>query len=144
MINQCLDLIKEQYFLHKQFYRYLVISIFVTIIDIITSRVSELFVDILIANSIGIFIGFFVQYLLTSKYVYNRKKMSTFIKFFVTFLLGFILANGIVYVCRYMIFKESKSIIAFIVSKGLSIVIPFFVMYFIRKSWIKTDNSISI
>lgn len=142
MINQYLNLIKKQYFSHKQFYRYLTISIFVTIIDILMSRVCEMFISILIANSIGIITGFLVQYFLASKYVYNRNQISTFIKFFVTFLLGFLLANGIVYVCRYMIFNESKLIIPFMVSKGLSIIIPFFVMYFIRKSWIKTDNPI--
>ena len=140
MIKQLKKLMLEQYSSHKSFYRYLFISILVTGLDIVTSRACEIFTTIIIANSIGIITGFIVQYFLTAQYVYHKKNIGTFIKFLLTFLLGFTLANVIVYVCRILIFSESTSLIAFMISKGLSIVIPFFVMYFIRKHWIENSN----
>lgn len=121
---------------NKSFVKYLLISGFVTLLDIIVSWSSEFIIPLIYANSVGIMTGFIVQYFMTAKMVYNKNGVNVFFKFFLTFILGFIMANGIVYFCRVLIFDNSKSLIAFIVSKGFSIVIPFFVMYFIRKRWI--------
>ena len=125
---------------HKGFTNYFMISVFVTIIDIIVSWVTEFWVPVLYANSIGVITGFIVQYFMTSKYVYNKKNMKVFIKFFATFLIGFILADLIVYLFRVVIFENSEKLIVFMISKGFSIVIPFFVMYFIRKKWIGQEK----
>ena len=131
-------IIKGQYLAHKSFFNYLVISCFVTVLDVITSRLCETFTKIVIANTVGVVVGFAVQYILTSRHVYNSRNISTFIKFLLTFLFGLLLANGIVYFCRVFIFHRSEEILAFMVSKGFSIVIPFFVLYFIRKRWINS------
>ena len=125
---------------HKGFTNYFMISVFVTIIDIIVSWVTEFWVPVLYANSIGVITGFIVQYFMTSKYVYNKKNMKVFIKFFATFLIGFILADLIVYLFRVVIFENSEKLIVFMISKGFSIVIPFSVMYFIRTKWIGQEN----
>lgn len=116
------------------------ISVFVTVIDIFVSWLTEIWVPVIYANSIGIITGFIVQYFMTSKYVYNKKNMKVFLKFFVTFLIGFVLADLIVYIFRVMIFENSDKLIVFMISKGFSIVIPFFVMYFIRKKWIGQEK----
>lgn len=112
------------------------ISVFVTVIDIITSRLCEFVLPVVYANSFGVITGFIIQYFMTSKYVYNNKNTKVFMKFFVTFLIGFVLADIIVYTCRTFAFNDSNGFWAFVISKGFSIVIPFFVMYFIRKKWI--------
>ena len=130
--------IKAWIALHQFFSRYLMISVFVTILDAVVSRVGEVFVSLIVANSLGILVGFSVQYILVSRHVYNNKDIPTFVKFLVTFVFGFILANGIVYLCRTQIFQGSVEFIAFVVSKGMSIVIPFYAMYFLRKHWIKS------
>ena len=119
---------------HKGFTNYFMISVFVTIIDIIVSWVTEFWVPVLYANSIGVITGFIVQYFMTSKYVYNKKNMKVFIKFFATFLIGFILADLIVYLFRVVIFENSEKLIVFMISKGFS------VMYFIRKKWIGQEK----
>ena len=137
-------MIKDWYVQHRFFCRYLMISIFVTLLDVGVSRISEMLVSIIVANSIGILIGFTVQYFLASRHVYNNKDMATFIKFLLTFVFGFILANGIVYVCRVSVFQGSEEFIAFAISKGFSIAIPFFAMYFLRKYWIKTNKSMEL
>jgi len=139
MSKQLMEVIKKQYTLHRSFCRYLAISIFVTVIDTIVSRVSEIFVNIIIANSIGILTGFTVQYFLSSRHVFFSKGAKTFVKFFLTFVFGFVLANVIVYIGRILVFDSSEAFFAFAVSKGFSIVIPFFLIYFIRMRWIKKD-----
>lgn len=121
---------------HKSFIKYFLISVFVTLVDIVVSFGSEFLVPLVWANSIGVITGFIIQYFMTSKYVYNKKNIKVFLKFFATFLIGFILADLIIYLFRVIIFKNSTKLIVFIISKGFSIVIPFFVMYFIRKKWI--------
>ena len=135
-INKAKDLVDE----HKSFVKYFMISVFVTIIDIIVSWGTEFLVPIIYANSIGVISGFIVQYFMTSKYVYNKKNMKVFLKFFTTFLIGFVLADLIVYIFRVIIFENSEKLIVFMISKGFSIVIPFFVMYFIRKKWIGQEK----
>ena len=65
---------------HKSFIKYLMVSVFVTIIDIITSRIFEYIVPIVYANSIGIITGFIIQYFMTSKYVYNKNNPKVFLQ----------------------------------------------------------------
>lgn len=127
---------------HKSFVKYFMISVFVTVIDIFVSWLTEIWVPVIYANSIGIITGFIVQYFMTSKYVYNKKNMKVFLKFFVTFLIGFVLADLIVYIFRVMIFENSDKLIVFMISKGFSIVIPFFVMYFIRKNGLVKKSNV--
>lgn len=138
-MQQIVQLIKTQYMMHKSFIWYGLISVFVTVIDIAVSRLSESFVNTVVANTIGVVVGFIVQYYLTSRHVYNSKNVRTFTIFLLTFFIGLFLANLIVYFSRYYLFGGSEGIIAFLVSKGLSIVLPFFVMYYLRKKWI-VDN----
>jgi hypothetical protein len=50
------------------------------------------------------------------------------------------LADLIVYVVRQLIFKGSDGMIAFFTAKGASIVIPFFITYFVRKALIPVGS----
>jgi putative flippase GtrA len=108
----------------------------VTVLDVAASRLCELFLPLVAANTIGVVLGFTVQYFLVSNRVYNSRNTATFVKFLLTFFLGLLLANGIVWLFREQFFGGSDSLLAFAVSKGASIVLPFFAIYFIRKAWI--------
>ena len=130
------DLLRKQFFLYKKFCLYLLISVSVTLIDVLASHLSELFLPLIAANTLGVSLGFIIQYFLTARHVYNSKSPRTFYKFFATFLLGLVLANAIVYVFRVWIFADSQGLYPFIVSKLFSIVLPFFLLYFVRKYWI--------
>lgn len=133
--------IKENIKQHRDFNMYLAISIFVTLIDVAVSRIGESFSsNLLITNTLGVVTGFIIQYFLTSRHVYKNQSIRTLIIFFATFLMGLVLANGIVYLSREFLFHNSESFLVFAVSKGFSIVIPFFVMYFVRKSLIKPST----
>ncbi|MCL2106501.1 MAG: GtrA family protein [Oscillospiraceae bacterium] len=125
---------------HRAFCVYFIISCFVTLLDMAVSRLGELLLPLVAANTAGVVTGFATQYFLTSRKVYNNKNLATFAKFLLTFLFGLLLANGIVYACREWIFHGSDSAFAFLASKGASIAAPFFLLYFIRKYWIKAPE----
>ena len=120
----------------KTFITYLLISVLVTIIDVIVSRICEIWFEEVIANTVGVVVGFIIQYILCSHKVYRSKTIKTLIIFFVTWLLALGLADLIVYVVREKIFSGDDGLIAFLVAKGASIVIPFFITYFVRKALI--------
>lgn len=146
---------------HRKFLIYFFISCFVTVLDILISALGEKYIipDIInnttiipvISNAIGVITGFIVQYLLCSKNVYNKNNFKAFIYFFITFIIGLILAEGIIYLFRVIIFNNDNMLyelpilhfnvsISFLISKFVSIIIPFFVMYFLRKKLIGQEN----
>jgi len=120
---------------HRSFVIYFLISVFVTLVDIVVTRISERFVDIVIANTIGVVTGFVIQYFLCTRKIYKGSIRSAVI-FFVTWLFGLGLANLIVYVVRVLIFNNREGLIYYLIGKGASIAIPFFILYFIRKKLI--------
>jgi putative flippase GtrA len=140
-------LMKKDY---KIFLNYLCISVVVTLLDIIVSYLLEnyilpnsfdLNVKILIANTTGIIVGFIIQFFLAAKHVYNKSDVATFTKFFLTFLLGLFLQNSIVVLSRTFLFNGSSTGLAFLISKLLSIAIPFVFIFYIRQKWIGQINS---
>lgn len=124
----------------KTFITYLLISVFVTVIDVILSRICEIWFEEVIANTIGVVVGFIIQYILCSHKVYRSKTIKTLVIFFVTWLLALGLADLIVYVVREKIFSGNDGMIPFLVAKGASIVIPFFITYFVRKALIPVGS----
>ncbi|SDY35050.1 GtrA-like protein [Ruminococcaceae bacterium YAD3003] len=124
----------------KTFITYLLISVFVTVIDVILSRICEIWFEEVIANTIGVVVGFIIQYILCSHKVYRSKTIKTLVIFFVTWLLALGLADLIVYVVREKIFSGNDGMITFLVAKGASIVIPFFITYFVRKALIPVGS----
>lgn len=127
------EFLKEQIRLHKAFLLYGIISVFVTLVDISVCRISEIWLESVAANTIGVITGFIIQYFLTARHVYNKNNLKSFIVFLWTFFVGLVFANSIVYIFRTFVFVGSDSGIAFMISKGFSIVLPFFLMYFLRK-----------
>lgn len=111
------------------------ISVFVTLIDIATCRLCEMWISPVAANTVGVVTGFIIQYFLTSRHVYKNGNIKSFVVFLWTFFVGLIFANSIVYVFRTYIFIETDENFAFLISKGFSIVLPFFLMYFLRKRY---------
>lgn len=132
-MNKAVGWIKAQIIARKAFIMYGLISVFVTVIDVIVSRVSEFAFSPVIANTIGVVVGFIIQYFLTARHVYNTKSIKSFLIFLGTFFINLLMANAIVFVCRTYVFGNATTNIAFLVSKGASIVLPFFITYFIRK-----------
>ena len=127
------QIVCDYYREHKEFVHYLLISVAVTIVDIVVARVLESLVGIVIANTVGVLTGMVLQYAMLTKKVYRNSDVRTLVIFALTFILGLIMANLIVFLCREYLFANSESLIAFLISKGCSIVIPFFGIYFLRR-----------
>ena len=89
---------------------------------------------VVFSNTIGVVCGFIVSYVLTARFVFfNAKGRRGFSVFFVTFLVGLVLADWLIYMGEYVFFTQYEAGLRFFLSKGLSIVIPFFFLYFLRK-----------
>ena len=134
------DYIKRTLALHRSFIVYGLISVFVTVLDVVVCRLSEHFFNAVTANTMGVVVGFVVQYFLTAKHVYNTKNIKAFVVFLLTFFIGLIVANGIVYLSRTYLFNGSSDAVAFLFSKGASIVIPFFLTYYLRKKYMPKNE----
>lgn len=132
--------LKVQIRLHKSFLLYGMISVFVTIIDVAICRLCETWISSVAANTVGVVSGFVIQYFLTARHVYNKNNIKSFLVFLWTFFIGLIFANSIVYVFRTYVFAGSDSSLAFLTSKGFSIVLPFFLMYFLRKKYMPASD----
>ena len=137
-----IEFAKKWIAVHKGFVNYFLISCFVTVLDIALSfgvekglSAASVAADkaALIGNAVGVITGFIVQYFLCTKKVYAGSSLRTMVIFFLTWLLGLALAEGIIYVIRTLVFHDAEGMLYFLIGKGFSIVIPFFITYFIRK-----------
>lgn len=116
--------------------KYFGYSIVATIIDVAIVWILHNLFNIIIvgANTIGIFVGFIIHYLLASKSVFDSEYGTKgFFIYFVTFLFGLCLADILIYIGTYYLFTKFINNVNFLFSKGLSIVVPFFALYYLRK-----------
>ena len=116
--------------------KYLYYSILVTILDVAVVWLLYRYfnINIVISNTVGVVAGFLLHYILASKSVFNSEYgILGFIIYLGTFLFGLAMANGLIYLGKYYLFCSLSVNINFLFSKGLSIVAPFFVLYYLRK-----------
>ncbi len=90
-------------------------------------------VEIVYANTAAILIGAVVHYLLTLALVFElRQNVQSAVGYMVTFGIGLLLQNAIIWFCYEVLFGGASSFWRFAVSKGISLVIPFFLTYYLR------------
>ena len=90
--------------------------------------------DLVMSNTIGVVTGFIVSYLLSTESVFDTKLgIAGFLVFFGTFIFGLLLADFLIVVSNDFTSPHFPQSIAFILSKGVSVALPFFVLYFLRK-----------
>lgn len=116
--------------------RYLSYSIIVTVLDItavyIVNRVLGW--SLITSNTFGVILGFLVHYILSSKKVFNTAYgASGFIIYLGTFILGLFIANFLIYVSYEFIFQDLNADVNLLLSKGVSVVLPFFFLYYFRR-----------
>lgn len=115
---------------------YLCYSIIVTMVDIsIVWLLHRIFsINIVAANTIGVISGTVIHYLLSIKSVFNFDYgVSGFSIYFITFLFGLSLADALIYIGNSYLFNTLTDNLNFLLSKGLSVVVPFFCLYYLRK-----------
>lgn len=116
--------------------RYIFYSVIVTLIDtaVVWSLYHIFSADLIIANTTGVVTGFIIHYLLASKAVFRTDLgIPGFIIYLGTFFIGLLLADWLIYAGENYLFAGLQENIRFLSSKGISILIPFFFLYFLRK-----------
>ena len=116
-------------------FRYGINSVVTTVVDTaIVWILVKMGISIVAANTTGVIVGFLLGYVLTAAYVFQAaKKKMGFVIYFGTFLIGLVLADYLIWLGNTRLFTAFSESVNFLLSKGLSIVVPFFVMYFLRK-----------
>lgn len=93
---------------------------------------NALVFDIVITNIMAIFAGAVIHYFLTIIFVFKIKNSpASVLVYVITFGLG-ILLQSLVIKFFYVILAGLPGVYRYIISKGLSLVIPFAVIYFVR------------
>lgn len=116
-------------------FRYGINSVVTTVVDTaIVWILVKMGISIVAANTTGVIVGFLLGYVLTAAYVFQAAKGKMgFVIYFGTFLIGLVLADYLIWLGNTRLFTAFSESVNFLLSKGLSIVVPFFVMYFLRK-----------
>ncbi|HBV89006.1 MAG TPA: hypothetical protein DEF42_20735 [Desulfosporosinus sp.] len=116
--------------------RYLIYSLLVALVDtmIVWSLTRFWSVSLITANTIGIVFGFILHYFLASKSVFHTEYgYKGLLIYLSTFIFGLVCANWLIYMSYEYMFDFCMIDLRLILSKGVSLVIPFFVLYFARK-----------
>lgn len=88
----------------------------------------------LVSNIIATLIGSVVHYLCVTKKSFDANvSLSTFLVYAGTFVLGLIVQNIVVWLVNGMLIDLCGKNYAFILAKGFSLVISFFLLYGVRK-----------
>lgn len=89
-------------------------------------------VDIVITNIMAIVAGAVVHYFLTTLFVFKVKNSgASVLVYAITFGLGVLLQSAVISFF-YWILADMNEVIRYIFSKGLSLAIPFVVIYYVR------------
>ncbi|BBF42942.1 predicted membrane protein [Lachnospiraceae bacterium KM106-2] len=119
----------------KKLMIYFTNSVLVTILDVclvyVLYRIGH--VNLVVANTIGVVTGFFIDYLLSKKLVFTMNRgRRDFVIYFGTFLIGLVFADCLIYLGNQVLFVSFDPKMNFIMSKGLSVAGPFFLLYLLR------------
>jgi len=115
---------------------YLFYSVIVALVDtgIVWVLVRFSTVNLVAANTIGVVTGFLLHYLLASKSVFNTEYgVGGFIIYLATFIFGLLFANWLIFMSYHSIFYAYAVDLRILLSKGVSVAVPFFAMYCLRK-----------
>lgn len=88
---------------------------------------------IVIANTVAILIGAAAHYFLTLALVFKlRSNVQSALAYGITFALGIVLQNLIIWLSYDHLLASLSDFWRYLLSKGLSLAIPFFLMYYLR------------
>jgi len=115
---------------------YFIYSVIVTVVDtgIVWTLVRFSTIHLIAGNTIGVITGFLLHYMLASKSVFNTEYgIAGFIIYLATFLFGLGFANWLIFMSYHYVFYAQSVDLRILLSKGISIAVPFFALYYIRK-----------
>ena len=89
--------------------------------------------NLVVANTIGSVSGFLLHYILASRSVFNTEYGAIgFVVSLSTFLFGLIIGNIMIFYTYNWLAAHLLDQLAFVVSKLLSVLVPFFIVYTLR------------
>lgn len=115
---------------------YLSHSILSTILDsvIVWMLFQHMDVSLTVANTAGVVAGFVLGFFLDVKRTFrSHYTTAAFAVYFGTFLAGLLLANALIKGTYAVVDPYLPEVWSFLISKGVSVAVPFFAMYFVRK-----------
>lgn len=115
---------------------YFCYSVIVSIVDvcIVWALVRFSPVHLVAANTAGVVSGFLLHYLLASKSVFRTEYgIAGFVIYLGTFLFGLVFSNWLIYGSYHYVFTAYSADLRILLSKGVSIAVPFFALYYLRK-----------
>jgi putative flippase GtrA len=131
-----LKLIKDNIYLHQKILKYFVCSAIAAVCEVVLGFLLLKLMpqQIVVANTIAIIISAILHYFITLIFVFRKKNNYQSILIYAsTFILGIIMQDYIIWLFYEKIFANmQEQILRYIFSKGLSLSIPFFVLYYIR------------
>lgn len=118
--------------------KYFLLSCFVTGVDfaILFLLYTIIGIKLVVANTIAVVVGFLLHYILGSNTVFKTPYgVYGFLVYVSTFLLGLFLADAIIHYSTVIISEHFSfgDTITMIIGKMLSVILPYFVLYYIRK-----------
>jgi putative flippase GtrA len=117
--------------------KYLLISCLASVVDLGISNYLYhiMHINYLLACNLGIAAGFLFQYFIGMKYVFNdSRKSKSFAIYLGTFMIGLMVATATMWT-SYSVLNLS-----FFNSKIMSMLLPFFITYFARKTLLGTKS----
>lgn len=124
-------------FINLNIAKYFLISCLASIVDLgISSYLYDITkINYLLACNFGIAVGFLFQYSTGMKFVFKKgNKAKSFAIYLGTFAIGLLLANTTMWT-SYNVLNLS-----FFNSKMMSMLVPFFITYFLRKALLGVNN----
>lgn len=115
--------------------KYLACSIFTACLETAAGWLfmNRLPYGIVAANTAAILIGAVVHYLITLFVVFEkRNNAKSFLVYMISFALGLLLQDGVIWLFYEMILGDAPEFVKYVISKGLSLAVPFFLLYYIR------------
>lgn len=127
---------KELITKYRMILTYLFHSVLSTLLDVVIVwlLLHELRMNITWANTCGVVAGFVLGFFLDVKRTFSKDYTPvTFAIYFGTFLLGLVIADVLITVTYQVLGRFLPQGWTFLISKGVSVVIPFFFLYMVRK-----------
>ena len=128
-------LMKSQLYKNKKILKYLCCSVVAALFEIVLGwlLLKHLLSQIVVVNTITIIMGAILHYFLTLLFVFEKENSyKNILIYAISFVLGIFIQDGIIWLFYNEILTRNNEMIRYSVSKGLSLVIPFFGLYYIR------------
>lgn len=124
---------------HRQLVAYALVTIFISVVDIVIVRLLLSFdIKIWIANTVGVISGSLLQYILVLKFAFKIEHSNDKLLIHIaTFLIGLLIADLIIHYSYLFLLEMFTKNMSFFIAKILSMLGTFFVTFFLRKKLYK-------